>query len=187
VPALSPFLPYWLLGVLAAVEIYASRVRRRDTHTQFDPSFAPVVLLIGGGYGIAFSLVRPGHGAASLGPWAAWLGATLAVAGAALRVWSVAVLGRYFTYVVRVSPDQKVVETGPYRLVRHPSYSGAMLMAAGIGLSLRHVWPLLIIVASSLLAYLIRIRVEERALAQGIGEPYRDYMRRTRRLIPYLW
>jgi protein-S-isoprenylcysteine O-methyltransferase Ste14 len=187
VPALSPFLPYGLLGVLAAVEIYASRVRRSDAQAQFDPSFLPILLLIGGGYGIAFNLVRPGHGGPTLGPWAAWLGAALALAGAALRVWSVAVLGRYFTYVVRVSSDQKVVETGPYRLVRHPSYSGAMLMAAGIGLALRHVWPLLIIVGSSLLAYLIRIWVEERALAQGIGEPYRDYMRRTRRLIPYLW
>jgi protein-S-isoprenylcysteine O-methyltransferase Ste14 len=187
VSALSPFLPFWLLGVLAAVEVYASRVRRSDAQAQFDPSFIPIVLLIGGGYGVAFNLARSGHSGPGLGACASWLGAALTLAGAGLRVWSVAVLGRYFTYVVRVSSDQKVVETGPYRLVRHPSYSGAMLMASGIGLSLRHVWPLLVIVASSLLAYLIRIWVEERALAEGIGEPYRDYMRRTRRLVPYLW
>jgi protein-S-isoprenylcysteine O-methyltransferase Ste14 len=187
VPELSPYLPYWLLGVLAAVEIYASRVRRSDTQAQFDPSFLPIILLIGGGYGLAFNLVRPGRGGPGLGACASWLGVALTLAGAALRVWSVAVLGRYFTYVVRVAPDQKVVDTGPYRWVRHPSYSGALLMAAGIGLSLRHAWPLLIILATSFLAYLIRMRVEERALAEGIGEPYRAYMRRTRRLIPFLW
>jgi len=104
-----------------------------------------------------------------------------------LRVWSVAVLGRYFTYVVQVSTDQQVVDTGPYRLIRHPSYTGALMMAGGIGLSLRHAWPPLLIVATSFTAYLIRMLVEEHALAQGLGEPYRAYMARTKRLIPFLW
>ena len=180
-------LPYALLVLLGAVEIYASRVRRTDAPRTFDPSFIPIVLLIGGGYAVAFGATRGAQGGPALGAWAGWLGAALALTGAALRVWSVAVLGRYFTYVVQVSPDQKVVETGPYRLIRHPSYTGALLMAAGIGLSLRHAYALAVILATSLAAYLIRIFVEERALARGIGEPYRAYMKRTKRLIPHLW
>ena len=181
------YLPYALLLLLGAVELYAGRVRRSDAPPRFDPSFAPIVLLIGVGYGVAFGVMRGAQGGPVLGAWASWLGVVLTIAGAGLRVWSVAVLGRYFTYVVQVSPDQKVVETGPYRLIRHPSYSGALLMGAGIGLSIRQAYAPLVIVATSLAAYVIRIAVEERALAQGIGEPYRAYMRRTKRLIPYLW
>jgi len=180
------YLPYWLLGVLAAVELYASRVRRTDAPRRFDPSFIPIVVLIGGGYGLAFG-ARGDQGGPRLEDWVAWLGSGLVIAGAALRVWSVAVLGRYFTYVVQVSTDQQVVDTGPYRLIRHPSYTGALMMAGGIGLSLRHAWPPLLIVATSFTAYLIRMLVEEHALAQGLGEPYRAYMARTKRLIPFLW
>lgn len=181
-------LPYWLLGVLAAVEVYASRVRRSDALRRFDPSFIPIIILVGGGYGLAFNLAYQWEAAGPrLGVWASGLGAALALSGAALRVWSVATLGRYFTYVVQVSPDQKVVDSGPYRLVRHPSYTGALMMAAGIGLSLRSPYAPLLIVATSFLAYVIRMFVEERALAAGIGEPYRAYMRRTKRLVPFVW
>jgi protein-S-isoprenylcysteine O-methyltransferase len=187
-PSFFQFLPYWLLGGLVAVEVYAGRVRRSDVARRFDPSFIPIIILIGGGYGTAFELVKDWRALGPpLGEWASWAGAVSFAAGAALRVWSVATLGRYFTYVVQVSPDQKVVDTGPYRLVRHPSYSGALLMGLGIGLALRSPYSALAIVASSFLAYLIRILVEERALAQGIGEPYRAYMARTKRLVPFVW
>lgn len=179
--------PYALLAGLALVELYATRVRRTDAARWRDPSFVVIVPLIGGGYGLAFSMRSWGAGGPHLGEAAAWAGAGVFLAGAALRVWSIATLGRYFTYVVQVSDDQKVVETGPYRLIRHPSYSGALLMGAGIGLSLRSPIAPLVIVATSLIAYLIRIFVEERALADGIGQPYRDYMTRTKRLVPYVW
>jgi protein-S-isoprenylcysteine O-methyltransferase Ste14 len=183
----SLYVAYALLVLLFAVEIYASRVRRTDAPRRFDPSFLPIIVLIGGGYGLAFQLAGPWHYGPRLGLWAPWAGALLGIAGAALRVWSVATLGRYFTYVVQVSSDQKVVEDGPYRLIRHPSYTGALMMGAGIGLATRYAYAPLLIVATSLAAYLIRIFVEERALAQGIGEPYRAYMRRTRRLVPFVW
>ena len=184
----GPVVPYALLGVLAGVEVYASRVRRTDAPRRIDWSFAPIILLIGGGYGAAFSLIGSRHAPGPrLAGWAVWAGAALALAGAALRVWSVATLGRYFTYVVQVSPDQKVVQDGPYRVIRHPSYTGALLMGAGIGLSTAYAFAPLAIVATSLAAYVIRILYEERALAAGIGEPYRDYMRHTKRLVPYVW
>ena len=186
-PELSRYLPYGLLAVMVAVETYASRVRRSDAPRRFDPSFIPIILLIGAGYGLAFNLANMRVSGPTLGVWASWIGAVSMLAGAALRVWSVATLGRYFTYAVQVSADQQVVETGPYRLVRHPSYSGALLMGAGIGLSLRSPYAPLLIVATSFVAYLIRIFVEERALAEGIGEAYRAYMRRTKRLIPFVW
>jgi len=111
----------------------------------------------------------------------------VAIAGIALRAWSVRTLGQYFTYVVKVSPDQKVVDTGPYRLIRHPSYAGGALTGVGIGLSMRYALGPAIIGGAMLASYLIRIAVEEPALAEGIGEPYRAYMARTKRLIPFIW
>jgi len=179
--------PYVLLAVLMGVELYASRERRSDAPRRLDPSLAIIIPLIGGGYWLAFALAQWGDTGPRLGAWATWAGAAVFLAGAALRAWSVATLGRYFTYAVQVSADQPVVQDGPYRLVRHPSYAGALMMGAGLGLSLRHAWPPLAIVVTSLVAYVIRIRVEERALADAIGEPYRAYMQRTKRLLPFVW
>src|SRR5207342_1588453 len=101
----------------------------------------------------------------ALGDWSAWAGLALGAAGVALRVWSVVTLGQYFTYVVKVTPDQKVVQTGPYRLIRHPSYTGALMLALGIGLAMGYPATVGLIGIANLAAYLIRIGVEERALA----------------------
>jgi len=179
-------IPLLLVGLLICMELYASRVRRAEAKTRDGGSLIAVWGLLGVSYWAAFRLW--GHPPGPLlGAWALWTGAAVALAGMALRVWSVATLGRYFTYVVKVTSDQPVVETGPYRLLRHPSYAGALLTALGIGLALRYALAPLILVVVQLVAYSIRMGVEERALAEGIGEPYRAYMTRTKRIIPYLW
>jgi protein-S-isoprenylcysteine O-methyltransferase Ste14 len=184
----SRTIPLVLVSLMILMEIYASRLRRSEAKTDDRGSLFALWLLIGGGYGVAFSLWRGGGPAGPvLGVWAVWTGAGLALAGMGLRVWSIATLGDYFTYVVKVTPEQTVVDTGPYRLLRHPSYTGALLTGIGIGLSLRLGLAPLIIGATSLAGYWIRMAVEERALAEGIGEAYRAYMGRTKRLIPYLW
>jgi protein-S-isoprenylcysteine O-methyltransferase Ste14 len=184
---LHRLVPIVLVAMMAAVELYAGRLRRSEVAAR-DRSLFVLYALIAGGYGLAFSAWgrRVALGPA-LGDWALWAGAVVAVTGLGLRLWSVITLGQYFTYVVKVTPDQKVVDTGPYRLIRHPSYTGGTLTGIGIGLSLGYAGAPAIIGATSLLAYLIRIRVEERALAETIGEPYRAYMARTKRLVPFVW
>jgi protein-S-isoprenylcysteine O-methyltransferase len=184
----SQMLPSILVGVMMCGEIYANRLRRREAQRRDNGSLYVIYALIATGYGVAFGLWGARHAPPPhLGAWALWVGAVVTLSGVAFRLWSVITLGQYFTYVVRVSSDQKVVETGPYRLLRHPSYTGGLLAAIGIGLSLRYGLAPAITGLSSLLAYLIRIQVEERALAEGIGEPYRAYMTRTKRLIPFVW
>ena len=184
----SRLVPLVLVGLLIGMEIYASRVRRSEAKTRDGGSLLVIWGLIGASYWAAFSLWSAGRPPGPLlGTWALWVGAAVALAGIALRVWSVATLGRYFTYVVKVTGDQPVIETGPYRLLRHPSYAGALLTAVGIGLSLRYALAPLILGVVQLVAYSIRMGVEERALAEGIGEPYRAYMTRTKRIVPYLW
>jgi protein-S-isoprenylcysteine O-methyltransferase len=186
--SLNRAIPLALVSLMVVMEIYASRVRRTDAPTRDRGSLFAIWGLIGLGYWSAFSLWGVSHPPGPrLGAWALWAGMAVALAGIVLRVWSVATLGRYFTYVVKVTPDQPVVETGPYRLLRHPSYTGALLTGLGIGLALRYALAPAVIVVTSLAGYAIRMRVEERALAEGIGEPYRAYMTRTKRLIPFVW
>jgi len=109
------------------------------------------------------------------------------VAGLALRIWAIRTLGRFFTANVRVLAAHRVVDSGPYRLVRHPSYAGAIVTALGIAGCLGSGWGALAIAALVLPAYAHRISVEEHALVAGLGEPYERYRQRTRRLIPFVY
>lgn len=114
-----------------------------------------------------------------------WIGIAIAVAGMALRWYSIWYLGQSFTCEVAIRPDQTVVDRGPYRRLRHPSYTGSLLTVLGLLICLTN----LLAVAGFLFAlagYAYRIRVEERVLARELGEPYRRYMRRTKRLIPFV-
>ena len=108
--------------------------------------------------------------------------------GLALRAWSIAVLGGAFRTTVEVEPDQAVVASGPYRWVRHPSYSGLLLIAAGLGVS-RSAWVSLAACVLLLLPALVRrVLVEEAELDQVLGAGYRSYrFATTARLIPRLW
>ncbi|HEY4224818.1 MAG TPA: isoprenylcysteine carboxylmethyltransferase family protein [Pseudolysinimonas sp.] len=115
------------------------------------------------------------------------IGIAFMALGIAVRAWSVIVLGRNFTVYVQVRDERPVVDTGPYRLLRHPSYTGLLLVCLGIGLALGNWLALIVIVVVPTAVILVRIRVEERALLAGIGEPYRRFMATRKRLIPYLW
>lgn len=112
------------------------------------------------------------------------LGVSLAIAGMALRLWAIRTLGRFFTSNVRVVRGQRVVETGPYCRLRHPSYTGALIAALGTTVASASWWGSAAVVLLGVPAYLYRIAVEEQRLADDLGRPYREYMRRTRRLVP---
>jgi protein-S-isoprenylcysteine O-methyltransferase Ste14 len=113
------------------------------------------------------------------------VGVAFVAAGGLLRRHCFRMLGDSFTFDVRVAPGQQVVERGAYRYIRHPSYSAGLLLFLGIGLALDN-WISLAAAALVLIGYAYRIRVEERALLAGLGSPYAEYMKRTRRLIPFV-
>jgi protein-S-isoprenylcysteine O-methyltransferase Ste14 len=112
-------------------------------------------------------------------------GLVLMLAGMALRWYAVRVLGVFFTVDVATRPGQTVVESGPYRWIRHPSYTGGLLTLLGVLVCCCNPVSLVALVFA-LAGYGYRIRIEEEALAADLGAPYRDYMRRTKRLIPFL-
>jgi protein-S-isoprenylcysteine O-methyltransferase Ste14 len=97
------------------------------------------------------------------------------------------VLGAFFTTDVRVRADQTVVERGPYRWVRHPSYTGMIMTFVGIGLALGNWASLAVLVVVPTAGLVLRIRSEERALLEGLGEPYRRFAASRARLFPGLW
>lgn len=111
-------------------------------------------------------------------------GEALIVAGAALRVWAMLTLDRFFTFVVGIARDHRVVEEGPYRVIRHPGYAGAIIAMLGVGVALRNWLALLIMLVVPPLVLAVRIRVEEATLVAALGEEYQDYARRTGGLVP---
>ena len=115
-------------------------------------------------------------------------GISLMVIGIGIRAWSVQTLGKYFTATVQVQEDQKVVQSGPYALVRHPSYLGAFLALSGSAVVLEAWYGLGIAIISMLIAYRIRIKTEEATLINSFGEQYEAYQKQTpSRLIPFIW
>lgn len=128
-----------------------------------------------------------------IAPWAdlpAWvwtLGIVTMTTGAVIRVWALRVLGVQFRRDVNVDADQLVVSDGPYRWVRHPSYTGALLIFAGLGLALANVLSIVALTVIPGLAYLRRIRVEEAELGAVLGERYDQYARGRARLLPSVW
>jgi len=114
------------------------------------------------------------------------VGIVIMVAGIALRFWANRVLGAYYTRTLRIAQEQRVVEEGPYRLIRHPGYLGIMLMWVGAGLATVNAITGSVIVAGVLVVYGYRIRSDEAMLIQAFGEQYRAYEAHTWRLIPFV-
>ena len=120
-------------------------------------------------------------------PYLFVLGLVLALAGFALRRWAIRTLGRFFTVDVATYTDQRVIDAPPYRRIRHPAYSGSILSLMGTTLMLGHWLGLLLVALAIVFTFGYRVRLEERALLEALGQPYADYMRRTKRFVPYLW
>lgn len=115
------------------------------------------------------------------------LGVLVFLAGLGLRWYAIIYLGRFFTVDVAIAEDHRVVDSGPYRLVRHPSYTGALMAFLGIGICLGNWVSLAVATLPIAVAFMWRIHVEEAALAGALGERYAEYARRTKRLLPWVY
>ena len=136
---------------------------------------------------LATSAARVGAAAFAYTPVLMALTIALLWAGIGLRWWSFRRLGRYFTFQVMTSADQPVITTGPYRVLRHPSYTGILLILAGIGLSYANWLSLVALTVVPLLGFINRIRVEEAALSSTLGDRYTTYAAGRKRLLPFIW
>jgi protein-S-isoprenylcysteine O-methyltransferase Ste14 len=182
---------YVLLGVFGASE-WSIRIRSGHNRggTRIDRGSFYVVIasaLLGVGVAFALASAAPGAGFTAV-RWPIFVvGLVIMTLGIALRQWSVLVLGQFFTVQVHVREGQTVVDTGPYRFVRHPSYTAIVLTFVGMGVALENWWSLTALVVVPTIGLVVRIRVEERALTDALGEPYRQFSASRARLIPRVW
>ncbi|HEY5195320.1 MAG TPA: isoprenylcysteine carboxylmethyltransferase family protein [Solirubrobacteraceae bacterium] len=121
-------------------------------------------------------------------PWM-WVGVGVGLlwAGFAFRMWAIVTLGRFFQVTVVVQEGHRVVESGPYRWVRHPSYLGAIVSLIGVGVAEGDWASIAIMFVGGLTAFLIRIHVEERVLLAKLGDDYAAFSKRRARLVPGLY
>jgi protein-S-isoprenylcysteine O-methyltransferase Ste14 len=97
-----------------------------------------------------------------------------------IRLWAVALLGRHFSMVVSVDSMQKVIQSGPYLVIRHPSYTGGLVTFIGIGLAFNTWVGSLITFVFFIIVYGYRIRIEEKALIERFPDEYPRIFERLR-------
>ncbi len=164
-------------------------IRARPSEGSRDRSQLPLFALTTASFftallvaGTATGLGLPGGGA-----WPVAVGLVLFWVSVAFRAWAIRTLGRYFMCVVVVQEGHEVIDIGPYARIRHPSYLGLIGAMLGLGVALDNWAAIAICTLPTLFGFSLRLLSEERVLERELGEPYRDYMRRTKRLIPRVW
>lgn len=164
------------------------RLRSERTKTTEWRSFGVIAVAVAAGDFLAVFVARHLHVLhLPLSP-GLFVAATVMIwIGAGFRLWAVRTLGQYFRAVVHIQEGHQVVRSGPYRYLRHPSYTGLMVALMGLGLVFANPVSWVIFVGCALLSMLYRIRVEERVLTKALGAEYTDYAAQTKRLVPGVW
>jgi protein-S-isoprenylcysteine O-methyltransferase Ste14 len=184
---LASALFYATILVWVALELFQS-VRRRANAASGDRwSLQVLRVCIAVAMVVAANATRISATAIPRGSVVFAIGLLLIWCGIALRWWCFRTLGRYFTFVVMTSADQTIVTTGPYRLLRHPSYAGVLLALCGLGVLLANWLSLLAAVVIPFIGFMYRMRVEESALTTTLGDAYTSYASTRKRLIPLVW
>jgi protein-S-isoprenylcysteine O-methyltransferase len=185
---------YWITYILAfgyfALELFLLATRRGKVAAKAADGgtlFAVWALIFGGclaGFFLARQITSLNW---SQKFWIVCLADCIIASGIGIRIWAIRHLGRFFTVDVGIQPGHRVVQDGPFRFVRHPSYSGSLLALAGIGCLTLNWLGLILIITCTSLAYALRIPVEEKALLAQFGPQYAEYTARTKRLIPWIY
>ena len=146
-----------------------------------------LALFISIGYALSFSIASTKTG--RIYHWDLFFiaGAILAISGLILRISSILTLKQQFTYTVTKIEDHDLIETGLYKIIRHPGYLGQLIIFLGISTSLSNWLSILSMIISVSIGYLYRIKTEENFMIVQMGDKYVDYQKRTKRLIPGIY
>jgi protein-S-isoprenylcysteine O-methyltransferase Ste14 len=165
--------------------------RVRAGHTTLISRSDPSVVAVGGGIAasVIASLALGEHAGVNWPGGRAWpvaVGIALIAAGVGTRLWAIVALGRFFQYQIEIQSGHRVVTRGPYRFVRHPSYSGMALVMLGFAFGSGDVLSLPAVVVLTGLGLAVRIRAEEKQLVAALGTDYEQFAAHRKRLIPGL-
>jgi len=179
------YLAWFALEVASSFRHHTGRnATTRDQYSGYVIS-AAIFLAIGTGFGFAYA--ARGFTITWERPLVFYAGILLVWTGMVFRWYAVRVLGKYFTRQVAIHEGQTVVDAGPYHWIRHPSYAGMLITFVGLGLAMTNWLSLVCMFVFVMLGCSYRVWVEERALVSSLGEPYREYMQRTKRFIPFVY
>jgi protein-S-isoprenylcysteine O-methyltransferase Ste14 len=115
----------------------------------------------------------------------AWMTGTLCIAGLAFCVWARATLGRNWSSTITLKEGHELIERGPYRLVRHPIYTGLLAMILATAIAFGHVGGF-VAFAFAFASFWIKLSEEEKLMRQQFPEQYRSYEQRVKRIIPFV-
>lgn len=187
-----PAILFWMIYLIWCLSEILGSIRHKAGNHAHKQDHGSVSLLIGAFYvGTFFNFASlwwfPAAAITWNRPLLFGISLVLMAAGILLRQRAIITLGRFFTREVAVCSDQAVVQSGPYRFIRHPGYAGTMLTTLGFGLAMTNWASLVLTMLCFFIGHLYRIAVEERALRASLGQAYVEYMRHTRRLIPFVF
>ena len=114
-------------------------------------------------------------------------GLVIILLGLLLRVWTRLTIGAMYSGYLRVKIGHVLVTDGPYRFVRHPGYSGFLLMALGLCIGYSSLIGLIAIPVLMIPGLSFRMKIEERMLSEEFRDDYWTYARRAKKLIPGIW
>lgn len=115
------------------------------------------------------------------------IGLSAIVLGMLVRAYAIVTLRHFFTINVTLREDHRLIRTGPYRFIRHPSYTGSLLSFYGLALAVEDLWAAIVLIVPITIAFLMRIRVEEDVLRSAFPDQFPDYERATFRLFPFIY
>jgi len=182
--------PLVLAAIYGLSELYLALTRRSQTQTVSRDRRSLILLwtIIIASLWSGIQMVRLFPSATVPCPSGFYLfGFLLFLGGLILRWYSIGYLGRYFTVDVSISAEHKLIGSGPYRHIRHPTYTGALLAFLGLGFCFGNWLSILFLTLPIIAAFLWRVRIEERVLLEALGQNYRAYVERTKRLIPFVY
>ncbi len=116
-----------------------------------------------------------------------YIGLSLIIIGIVLRIMIIRTLGQFFTVDVTIKQDHKLKKDGFYTYIRHPSYTASLITVVGFGISLNNYASLVLVTVLISIAFLIRIKVEEKLLTAHFGAEYLEYQKNTKALIPFIY
>ncbi|RXR06031.1 methyltransferase family protein [Pseudoxanthomonas composti] len=186
-----PQLLFWIAcAAWWAVEVFIGRRRRSQDDPARDGGTLRMLWTVLYGaiiVSVALSVLGIGRWPPAARLPLLWTGTALVAGGLAFRLWAIAVLGRQFTVDVGIQPGHALITAGPYRWLRHPSYTGVLACFYGLGLGLGSWTSLGVIALAATAAFARRMRVEEAVLAQAFGAAWEAHARRTWKVLPGVW
>jgi len=160
-----------------------SHIENRDKNSM---TIMYITIFLGYGVGIPISFTDYGT-IESYYPYVSFVGFLIIIAGMSIRLIAIKTLNTHFTYAVKILDNHQLITSGIYKYIRHPSYSGQLLIILGSGIAFSNYVSIVIIFIPFFLAVLYRISIEETVLMNYFTDAYLEYRKKTKLLIPWVY